>query len=170
MWLVLAIIVVCAVAYAVLLRDNGPVQVVRPSERSSDGDDDFDFAAIERGAGIETDDEDESFAQAVHGESHYQAALEAIAGKRGPDGKHYYCKAVVELEPTNIHDTNAAVVKVEGRVVGYLPREDAPRFAVWAKREGLAAKQCDAEITGGWDYDGSQGSYGIVLDLRIPER
>lgn len=100
----------------------------------------------------------------VVGESNYQAALLAVSGGKTPDGpaqtEHL---AQLVAEPSNPYDRNAVRVEIDGRLVGYLPRQFAGRLsAVLREIEGPA--MCQARITGGWDRGGGDtGSFGVVL-------
>src|SRR5829696_3709359 len=101
------------------------------------------------------------------GESHYQAALEHIAGGRTCFGVHSpLVTAVLVREPTNPYDPNAVRVEADGRPLGYVPKEDAPRFhAVLDKLAGQdRSATCRARLTGGWDRGhGERGSIGLQL-------
>jgi hypothetical protein len=61
------------------------------------------------------------------GESHYQDALEAVAGGRTTFG---VCIPLITVElvrePANPYDPNAVRVEADGRQLGYVAREDAP--------------------------------------------
>jgi HIRAN domain len=89
----------------------------------------------------------------VVGESHYQDALTAIVGGKGPDSVRIPTQATLVPEPDNPYDPNAVAVYIAGRKVGHLPRPAAHAFAPVARR--LADQQrvgtCSATITGGWD-------------------
>lgn len=66
------------------------------------------------------------FPQEVVGESHYGMHLNKVAG-REPEGEREVF-AELRREPSNRHDRNAVQVLIDGGVVGYLPREDAPSY------------------------------------------
>ena len=108
----------------------------------------------------------------VVGEGSYQPNLRALAGRLTPDGPTNtdFIAALVP-EPTNRYDRNAISVRIDGRVVGYLAREEAVRYrpiVEWAGARGriLAA---DARLTGGWDRGSSdRGSLGVVLHVGSP--
>jgi hypothetical protein len=105
----------------------------------------------------------------VVGESHYQQALIAICGPHTRVGHDETFSAVIELEPSNPYDSNAVVVKIHGRVVGYLPREQATRVGSQLREEGLFGVGCIARVRGGWrtnQYD--EGHFGV--QLAIPQR
>lgn len=106
----------------------------------------------------------------VVGESHYQQALETVAGGRTDEGAR--CPLVTALlvrEPRNPHDRHAVRVDVGGQPVGYIPRDDAPFFAEFLKRVEAeqALATCRAWLTGGWDRGGGdRGHFGVRLDLH----
>ena len=107
--------------------------------------------------------------QEVVGEAAHVDALEAVAGGRtwaGP--RHRLVSAALESEPANPHDPDAVRVRVGGETVGYLPRDDTPRFR--ALVTGLAARHdaaiARARLTGGWDRGSrGRGALGIELDV-----
>jgi hypothetical protein len=107
--------------------------------------------------------------QEVVGEAAHVDALEAAAGGRtwaGP--RHRLVSAALEPEPDNPYDPGAVRVLVGGETVGYLPRDDAPRFGklvteLAARHQGAIAR---ARLTGGWDRGPrGRGALGIVLDV-----
>lgn len=108
----------------------------------------------------------------VKGEAGYQGALSAICGGRSSAGHHRPVRALLVREPSNTYDPNAVKVTVRGRLVGYLSRPEAARYApaldLLAGR-GLTG-ECDATIVGGWDRgDGDTGHFGIWLRLAGPD-
>lgn len=114
----------------------------------------------------------------VVGESHYQAALEAIAGGKTEDTCNLEKWAVLLREPDNPYDNNAVAIYILGQRVGYLGRNDAEEYAVifdelW-RNYGLRPA-CRASISGGWRRyaaDGKtvvdEGHYGVRLALAKP--
>lgn len=104
----------------------------------------------------------------VVGESHYQKALERIAGGRSEDGAEHDCIAVLVPEPQNKHDRNAIRVDIDGRTVGYLSRSDAIDLGKVLRGKGLggAILTVNAMIVGGWDRGGDdRGHFGVRLDI-----
>ncbi|HEX5910612.1 MAG TPA: HIRAN domain-containing protein [Thermoleophilaceae bacterium] len=98
----------------------------------------------------------------VAGESHYQEALRAIAG----DGDvRHDTEAHLIPEPENEYDPNAVRVEIDGRKVGYLPRDLAPawgpRLAELATRRRVGG--CEATVVGP-----AQGTLGVFLRLPDP--
>lgn len=104
----------------------------------------------------------------VVGESHYQPALEAIAGPKTPARKAFACQAQLIREPSNPYDANAVRVDIDGRTVGYLSRTLAEDVAdcVEDRGERGAAIMCPAMIVGGWRDGADEGAYGVRLDLE----
>lgn len=98
-------------------------------------------------------------ARTVRGESHYQDALSDLCGGKIEGGHKFACEADLVPEPDNPHDPNAVAVFIQGRKVGYLPRQSARRF-------GKAAKRCPAQIVGGWRDASGEGHFGVELDYR----
>ncbi|HKP99662.1 MAG TPA: HIRAN domain-containing protein [Actinomycetes bacterium] len=101
------------------------------------------------------------------GESHYQDALEAVAGGRTAFG---VCSPLITAElvrePANPYDPNAVRVDADGHQLGYVVKEDAPRFHVVTDK--LAAQDrpatCRARLTGGWDRGQlDRGTIGLQL-------
>jgi len=95
---------------------------------------------------------------ATVGESNYQPALRAIAGKRtGYVTLHLSAKLV--LENDNPLDPNAVLVTIHGKTVGYLSRTKAIVY-----RASMPPKiaTCRAKVCGG---GASRPSYGVWLDL-----
>ena len=108
----------------------------------------------------------------VVGESHYQANLARICGKRKEDGEDKIIQAVLILENSNPYDKNAVRVDIRGLTVGYLSRKHAIQWRIALKQLGhrQAAGVCSANIRGGWDQgNGDQGFYGVWLDLPAGE-
>lgn len=98
----------------------------------------------------------------IVGESHYQAALERVAGPRSDDGVNHKCAATLFLEPDNPHDRNAVRVEIGRATVGYLARRDAPGLRFALAQHGLAdgaRVAVDAVILGGRTGE----NYGVWL-------
>jgi hypothetical protein len=103
-----------------------------------------------------------TFAVDVVGESFYQDALEAIAGRRTEHGWNLPARAVLVCENTNPHDPKAVRVEISDQLVGYLSRDRARKHR---QRYGQRTVHCAALIVGGWDRDGATGHFGVKLDL-----
>lgn len=109
----------------------------------------------------------DSFPMEVAGESHYQAALAGICGGHNRHGQELLCRAALTPEPANPHDSNAHKVMIEGRLVGYVPREHAARFAAAAAAVGRAGAviAVDAVVRGGWRTNQhDEGHFGVRLN------
>ena len=96
--------------------------------------------------------------QEVVGESNYAKQIRTLFGRQyDPAGTELMLTAQLVPEPDNKHDRNAVSVRINGMTVGYLPREDAARYA-WAL-SGIVAQgyvpQVTARVWGGerTDYD-----------------
>lgn len=103
----------------------------------------------------------------VVGESHYQEALRAITGSQRGDRVHHDVVAVLVPEADNAHDPNAISVWINGRKVGYLPRELAflyrPGLLALMEREGRPIALRGFVAGGGTRSDGP-GLLGVFLD------
>ena len=105
----------------------------------------------------------------VVGESHHQTDLENIAGGRTHESAEYHCVAVLTPELDDPYDPQAVSVSVNGRQVGYLSRDWAPRFKAAFASNGYKRVECNAMIVGGWDRGkADRGSFGIKLDVSWP--
>lgn len=109
------------------------------------------------------------------GENNYQEALHAAAGGKTPEGPlNRWVTAQLVAEPTNKHDRRAVMVALDGRCVGYIPRDSTSPFHKVIQQlagEGRPAT-CRAVITGGWWRSPTdEGHYGIKLDVdeRAPQ-
>jgi hypothetical protein len=72
-------------------------------------------------------------------------------------------------EHDNPYDPQAVSVNVNGRKVGYLPRNWAAKFDVALASNGYAQAACKAVIVGGWKRRGNdRGHFGIKLDIALP--
>lgn len=104
----------------------------------------------------------------VVGESHYQPALKAAAkGRAIRDlADAVPVDVVLAPEPTNRFDRNAVAVHVQGRTVGYLPRDLAAQYQPTLMQLAHRGEYgwCTGRIMGG----GRGRSYGIHLHLGGP--
>ena len=103
----------------------------------------------------------------VAGESHYQDALRALSDA-GAQEVRLGCTAVLASEPENPHDPNAVAVRVEGRLVGYLPRAEALAYGPLVRQveERGRAAACEAMIAG---RGGASGTANLGVFLRLPD-
>ena len=134
------------------------VRPAQPSPRPAEGATWIQWPTIQPGG-----------TQEVVGEASHVDALEAVAGGRtwaGP--RHRLVSATLERERDNPRDHDAVRVVVGGETVGYLPREDAPRFHglladLAAQGRGAIVR---ARLTGGWDRGPhGRGALGVELDI-----
>lgn len=103
----------------------------------------------------------------VVGESHYQPAIRSACDWKPGEDMLFECMAELVPEPTNPHDKNAIMVKIDGQQVGYLSRRDAqelgPYIAKSIQQQGTGA--CRAVIAG--HADGETDNLGVFLHLNI---
>jgi predicted Zn-ribbon and HTH transcriptional regulator len=103
----------------------------------------------------------------VVGESHYQDDLWCLAGGFSVDRIRCAVAAVLVPEPDNPHDSNAVKVLIEGRLVGYLSREDAVVYLPGLQRLmtlHLSPIALTGQIVGGGQRQGRLGMLGVFLD------
>jgi hypothetical protein len=101
----------------------------------------------------------------IHGESFRQDTLEALAGPKGPDGKHVREGVTLRCDPTNEHDPNAVRVEVMGQLVGYVARDQAVVVSAGLQRACGGVLEERGLIVGGWHDARSEGFYGIRVWL-----
>lgn len=103
----------------------------------------------------------------VVGESYRQDALLQAAGPKCEDGHWAECVATLRPEPENPHDDQAIAVDIDGRHVGYLPRDLARRHRAAVRRaiHTAGTATCAAVINGGWyrPEEESEGHFGVRL-------
>lgn len=105
----------------------------------------------------------------VVGESFHQDALAQLARNDTHDA--WESEVVAELVPEsdNKHDPQAVAVRIQGRLVGHLSRQDARSFRRRLSQKGLAGATttCDAVIAGGRKSRGGDvAPYGVRLDIK----
>ena len=117
----------------------------------------------------------------VVGTAPYQEALETVAGGSAGSAPDVEKWAYLIPEPDNPWDRNAVAVYIDGRKVGYLPRESAGAYAsllgrLWAGSSSRGV--CRAVVSGGWHHVQSQvgsvtsveeGRLGVRLALAAPQ-
>jgi HIRAN domain/Domain of unknown function (DUF4429) len=106
------------------------------------------------------------YGQRVAGESHHFRDLAHLAGPAASGEREL--TASLQREPGNRYDPNAVKVVIEGRLVGYLPREDAPAYQVplqLIEQKGRLAT-CKARLWWSREYDDFLAS--VSLDLAEP--
>lgn len=104
--------------------------------------------------------EGDSLIRAV-GTSHYQDALLELSGRAGEEAIRAEKIAALVPEPDNEYDPNAIAVHIDGRLVGYLAREENVR---WLDIANSAAIGAEAMIAG---KEGA-GPLGVFLRLPTP--
>lgn len=113
---------------------------------------------------------DERFEFEIVGESKYQDWLEALAGPKCEEGCNKLVPVELRPEPSNLADPNAVQALVLGGVVGYVPRVPAAALAALLKAKQVPPRKAEVMgmIVGGWLRPGSEGAYGVKLDLVWP--
>lgn len=108
---------------------------------------------------------DGEFETQVEGESLYQDALLSIVGEKTEESQEFETRAV--LAPEEFNGNRLYAVMIEGKKVGYLDSAMTVVLNEMVARNnlGVAAFEVDAMITGGWKRAGSEGMFGVVLDL-----
>lgn len=95
----------------------------------------------------------------VVGTSHYQDALLELAPRAGDEQVRVERLAALVPEPDNPHDPGAIAVHIDGKLVGYLARDENKR---WADVVAARAVGCEAMIAG------RAGTAGLGVFLRLP--
>lgn len=109
----------------------------------------------------------------VVGESHCQDALAMICGGHNRDGHYLEIEGELSSEPSNSYDTNAVMVSIAGKKVGYLSREDASQYqaALEAAGHGGRSVKVAAKVVGGWRTNQHDaGHFGVKLALPWPAK
>lgn len=101
------------------------------------------------------------YKQEVVGESHYQEAL-TKAVKHAGGLTPCTTEALLILENSNQHDSNAVRVTINGMTVGYFPAEDAADYRNYLRESGvpIGNYRVSAKIFGG-----GEKFYGVWLDI-----
>lgn len=110
----------------------------------------------------------EDYSFDIVGESNYQHALSAIAGKKQQHGKQHFCIAEIYREPNNPYDKYACVVEINNQKVGYISKNDNKDLIKSVSEHGFPIK-LPAVIVGGWEDAKSTGSYGVKLKPPRPD-
>jgi hypothetical protein len=103
----------------------------------------------------------------VVGESHYQDDLWRLAGGFSVDRVRFPVAAVLLPEPDNPYDTNAVSILIDGRLVGYLSRDDAAAYLPGLRRLmalHISPIALEGQIVGGGQREGRLGMLGVFLD------
>jgi hypothetical protein len=95
----------------------------------------------------------------VVGTSHYQDALLELSGRQGDEEIRLAKIAIFVPEPDNPHDPNAIAVHIDGRLVGYLSRDENRRWHDVVSQHEVGAEAMIA---------GKGGTTGLGVFLRLP--
>jgi hypothetical protein len=96
----------------------------------------------------------------VVGTSHYQAELLDLTGGRAGDEEIRVEKVALFVpEPDNPHDPNAIAIEIDGRVIGYLSRNENTRWLDVVTGHEVGAEAMIA---------GRRGTTGLGVFLRLP--
>jgi hypothetical protein len=95
----------------------------------------------------------------VVGTSHYQDALLDLSGRQGDEEIRVQKVALLVPEPDNPHDPDAIAVQIDGRLVGYLSRDENRRWLDVVTGHEVGA---DAMIAG------RGGTTGLGVFMRLP--
>lgn len=113
------------------------------------------------------------YAVKVSGTSHYQDALEKIAGGKTEDGLRpgdLQVTALAAPDALNPVDPRTVAIWIDGHHVGHLPANLHGGWYAMLRASGLhprTAIQLNAELRGGWRRGDDEGSYGVRLDLDV---
>ena len=95
----------------------------------------------------------------VVGTSHYQEALLELAPREGDEEVRVEKIAALVVEPHNPHDPDAIAVTIDGRLVGYLSRDENRRWRDVVSGHAIGAEAMIA---------GRGGTTGLGVFLRLP--
>jgi hypothetical protein len=95
----------------------------------------------------------------VVGTSHYQEALLELAPREADEEVRVEKIATLVPEPDNPHDPDAIAVTIDGRLVGYLSRDENRRW-----RDVVSGHSIGAEAM----IAGRGGTTGLGVFLRLP--
>ncbi len=102
----------------------------------------------------------------IVGESHYQETLESIAGPKDAEPHWRPVEIQLKREPTNPYDPNAVQCLIDGKLVGYIDREDTLHLQDLLRRCEEQGQKTTVPgcIVGGWKHeDGDEGSFGVSM-------
>lgn len=105
------------------------------------------------------------FGGEVVGESNYLPAIRKAAG--GPGERETI--AELKREPQNKYDKNAVVVLIAKAVVGYIPREDAPRYHKLIDQLAKMGKRTLVRAQVFYSADADEKFGSVRIDIRDPE-
>lgn len=105
----------------------------------------------------------------VVGVSHYQDAIRSVVGPPRPGGYDRLINARLVCDVGNKFDSNAVRVELDGRHVGFVPKDAASKISatVASIEQSLGqSPEVKARVIGGWSSrNGSLGLYGINLGI-----
>ena len=105
-----------------------------------------------------------NFSVSLAGESHYFDAISMATHRR--TGEHLVLAELIR-EPENKFDSNAVRAEINGRTVGYIPREEAPSFHALLSYGGSINKRIFVSSRV-W-VSNEEDSYGsVTLDIDDP--
>ena len=115
---------------------------------------------------------DGSYSYDVVGESYHRPELLALI-KSAPEDQRaqgeVWTVALLVREPTNKYDKNAIKVTIDGRHVGYVPKEDARTVGSFVERVEAQAGPVGVRAVIGWStYGGDDAPIGVRLDMFDP--
>lgn len=115
---------------------------------------------------------DETYDYDVVGESRHKPELLSLIAAAPPREKErgeVYVLARLEREPTNKYDKNAVKVTIDGKHVGYVPRDDAPAVGRFVASVEKQAGPLAVRAVIGWaPYKGDEAPIGVRLDMFDP--
>lgn len=107
----------------------------------------------------------------IVGESHYQPALNRLAGGKTEESAQIPVEVFLVAEPDNPYDPDAVKVEINGQKVGHISKQHTQSFHNITRSLGISRAKCTGMIVGGWlRPDGDEGSFGVKLDLKWPPR
>ena len=106
-----------------------------------------------------------NFSVGLAGESHYFEAISMAANRQS--GEHAATAEIIG-EPDNKFDSNAVRVEINGRTVGYIPREEAPAFRPLLDYGKSVDKRIFASCRV-WVSDDDESYGSVSLDIDDPE-
>jgi hypothetical protein len=104
----------------------------------------------------------------VIGESHYQDALERVAGTRTEYGKHELCGITLRCEPANQYDANAIRVETYGQFLGHIPHATAATMSPLMLTGCGGCIEGIGVIVGGWASGRFRDEHGRYTEAQAP--
>ena len=100
----------------------------------------------------------------VVGTSHYQDALRAFVSDPDADQVRHEARATLTPEPDNPYDPQAVAVQIKNETIGYLARDEHPRWRELIEMLQTRGRlvECEAMIAG------RGGLLGVFLRLPTP--